>query len=399
MVNEDVLRTIISENARFQDNNSRIKRECKISISSNLIIVISGIRRCGKSTLLLQGLKDIGTKVVLNFEDTRLSEFENADFLKVEKIAESLNTKYLVFDEIQNLNEWEKYIRSAHDKGYNIYITGSNASLLSRELGTKLTGRYKQTELFPFNFSEYLLYVNGSANTQSLQDYLKIGGFPEAVQSSDAEYLRTLLRDIVVRDIAVRRNIKNDTMLLRLALNLISNIGKEISFNNITNTLSIKSVRSTIDYCDYLKESYLFDFIPRFSFSIKQQLNNAKKVYCIDTGMAKANSLSLSDDYGRMLENAVFLKLRSYTPDIMYYSDNQSECDFIVRRNEDILLAVQVCWQLNPENLKRELAGLQNAMNTTHAPKGLIVTFDQEDTFGEIKVVPAWKWLCEDIEM
>jgi hypothetical protein len=399
MVNKDVIRTITNENTILQDNKSRIKRECEININSNLIIVISGIRRCGKSTLLLQGLKDIETKMVLNFEDTRLTGFENTDFLKVEKIAESLNTKYMVFDEIQNLNEWEKYIRSAHDKGYKIYITGSNASLLSRELGTKLTGRYKQTELFPFNFNEYLLYLNVSANPQTFQDYLQKGGFPEALQSSDAEYLRTLLRDIVVRDIAVRRNIKNDTLLLRLALNLVSNIGKEISFNNLTNTLSIKSVRSTIDYCDYLKESYLFDFIPRFSFSIKQQLNNPKKVYCIDTGMAKANSLSMSEDYGRMLENAVFLKLRSYTPDIMFFSDNQSECDFLVRRNEDILFAVQVCWLLNSENLKRELTGLQNAMNTTHAPKGIIVTFDQEDTFGDIKVVPAWKWLCEDIEL
>jgi predicted AAA+ superfamily ATPase len=181
-------------------------------------------------------------------------------------------------------------------------------------------------------------------------------------------------------------------------LYLLSNVGKEISYNNATGTLSIKSVRTTINYCDYLKESYLLDFVPRFSFSIKQQQNSPKKVYCIDTGMARANSLSFSEDYGRMLENAVFLKLRQSTSDILYYKDAQAECDFLIKKNEKVCLAVQVCWHLNEDNMEREINGLNSAMKATGAKQGVIITFDQQDSFGKIKAIPAWKWMNQELK-
>lgn len=397
MISEETLRIVINENSLVKNNNSTIKRDYDIPLEANTIIVVSGVRRCGKSTLLKTELQNVKDKISLNFEDTRLDGFEISDFLKIEKIANSLGTKCLVFDEIQNIAGWEKYVRSAHDKGFRIYITGSNASMLSRELGTKLTGRYKQTELYPFNYNEFLLYTGKAEGEQSLRDFLQSGGFPEFLANLDTEYLRTLLRDIVIRDIAVRRNIKNDHMILRLALNLLSNVGKQISFNNIAKMLEIKSVRSVIDYCNYLKESYLFDFIPRFSFSIKQQMNNPKKVYCIDSGMARANSLSFSEDFGRMLENAIFIRLRQFSPDILYFNDHQSECDFLVRKNERIVYALQVCWHLSEENLQREIFGLKSAMKATGTTTGIIVTFNQEDTFGEIKAIPAWKWFQSEV--
>ncbi|MFA4852255.1 MAG: DUF4143 domain-containing protein [Bacteroidales bacterium] len=194
-----------------------------------------------------------------------------------------------------------------------------------------------------------------------------------------------------------RKNIKNEHTILRLAIHLISNVGKEVSYNNLSKELGIKSVRTTIDYCDYLKESYLFDFVPRFSFSIKQQLINPRKVFSVDTGMASANSISFSEDYGRMLENAVFMRLRQASQDILYFKDGYSECDFLVRKNEKIIAAVQVCWHLTEDNMEREINGLKAAINLTKAKKGVIVTLDQEDVFGKVQAVPAWKWMKQDL--
>ncbi len=393
MITIDTLKEVIKQSSSFNSKRKVIEREKKVILNGKSVIVVMGVRRCGKSTLLRQLLKDTKNLIFLNFEDTRLDGFELSDFQKVEQIALDQKSTCFLFDEIQNIPEWEKFVRSAHDKGLQIYITGSNASMLSRELGTKLTGRHLQIELFPFNYSEYLIFNNETPDSESFNNYILNGGFPEYLESNNTEYLRSLLRDIVIRDIAVRRHIKNDHIILRLAVNLMSNVSKEISYNNVSKIIGIKSVRTMIDYCDYLKESYLFDFVPRFSFSIKQQLMNPKKVYAIDTGMARANSLSFSEDNGRMLENSVYLYLRQNNTNILYFNDGTAECDFLVRKNEKIVEAIQVCWHVTEDNLKREITGLRKAMETTGAVNGMTITFDQEDTFDEIKVMPAWKWM------
>lgn len=399
MVSLSSLRSVIDEsNVRPVDSDA-ILRDASMQRPSRFVTVITGVRRCGKSCLLRQLMAPVKKKIFLNFEDIRLDGFEFSDFLKVEKIALEKKIKYLVFDEIQSIEGWEKYVRSAHDKGFYIYITGSNASMLSRELGTRLTGRHIQKELFPFSYSEYLLLKKKKANTETLSDYLSGGGFPEYFLEKNDEFLRTLLRDIIVRDIAVRRGLRNEHSLLRLALYLLSNVGKDVSFNNLTNSLEIKSVRTTIDYCSYLTESYLFDFVPMFSFSPKKQVANPKKVYVVDTGMARACSLSFSEDFERMLENAVYLKLRRSGKSLFYFRDARSECDFIVKENEKATTAIQVCRDLTDDNLKRELNGLKSALAATGATSGYIVSLDQEDEFDGIKVIPAWKWLQTKTEI
>ncbi len=391
MILQDELQNIVIEQLLYRNTKEIIQRNTSIEDTSDRIIVISGIRRCGKSTLLQQGFIHLPNCLSLNFEDPRLENFELSDFSKLENIANSMGKETFIFDEIQNIEGWEKFARTMHDKGKKLYITGSNAGLLSKELGTRLTGRYKQIELFPFDYTEYLNFTNQTASADSLKIYLTNGGFPEYLNEKNPEYLRTLLRDIVVRDIAVRRGVRNEHLLVRLAVFLMSNVSKEFSFNNITKTLNIKSVRTTIDYCDYLKDAYLVEFVPRFSFSIKQQQANPKKVYSIDTGMAKANSLSQQEDWGRILENAVYLQLRKISADIQYYKDDKSECDFLLRVDAAYSHAVQVCWQLTTDNLQRELTGLRNALKTSGARKGIIVTFNQEDVFDDIQVVPMWK--------
>lgn len=277
MITEEILRAVINDFQPLNPLKTIIKREKAIPLDSNRIVVVTGIRRCGKSTLLKSAFNDFIPVIFINFEDIRLEGFDKNDFQKIEQIALKENIRYLVFDEIQNVADWEKFVRSAHDKGFQIFISGSNASMLSRELGTHLTGRHLQLELFPFSFSEYLKSKSLVANADNFSLYLHEGGFPEYLKSNEEDYLRSLARDIVIRDIAVRRNIKNDHLLLRLLTFLMSNSGKEFSYNNIGRLLEIKSVRTTIDYCDFLKESYLIDMIPRFSYSIKQQQSNPKK--------------------------------------------------------------------------------------------------------------------------
>jgi predicted AAA+ superfamily ATPase len=387
------LQAVIEDNSSFFATDKSIVREKKIPLSIKPVVVVAGVRRCGKSILLQSSLTKKSNRLYLNFEDTRLEGFEFSDFNKIEQIAKENKTKYIIFDEIQAIEGWEKFVRSLHDKGYHVFVTGSNASMLSRELGTRLTGRYLQAELFPFSYNEFLSFRKAKPEPSTFREYLNSGGFPEFLMDGNPEYLRTLLKDIVVRDIVVRRGIRNEHVILRLAMFLMSNVGKEISYNNISRVLEIKSVRTTIDYCDYLTESYLFDFVPMYSRSIKKQIANPKKVYSIDTGMVRANSLSFSEDLGRMLENTVYLHLRRNSNEVFYFRDDRTECDFLTKKLDQITGAVQVCWQLTEDNLRRELSGLKAAMDATKTKNGVIVTFDQEDHFDGIKAIPVWKWL------
>lgn len=394
MLTEDLLTYIMEDQLKTPGPTLLIHRMLPKETPSGRIRIISGIRRCGKSTYLREQFRDSGQALFLNFEDPRLEGFDLQDFYKLESIAEKKGMRFFVFDEIQNVPEWEQYVRSAYDRKKKFFLTGSNASMLSRELGTKLTGRYRQTELFPFSYSEYLQFRKLQKGKESLERYLLEGGFPEYLEENDPEYLRTLLRDIVSRDIAVRRNLRNESDLIRLAVFLLSNCGKEFSYNRITGSLQIRSVRTTIDYCDFLRESYLVDYIPRFSWSVRQQQNNPKKVYGVDTGLIKANSLSLSPDSGRFLENVVFSQLRRQGLKIEYFRDERCECDFVVR-NPEGASAIQVCSHIDRQNMQRELLGLKNAMVAIQAKQGCIITLDQEDTLDGIPVIPAWKWLSD----
>jgi len=393
MISKLVLSEIIKDQLASVLKKQWIERDKEIPLKTKKIVIVSGVRRCGKSTLIQQKLLKTGKALYLNFEDPRLINFTLDDFPKLESIAEEAGNDLLLLDEIQNIDQWERYARMANEKGLQLYITGSNASMLSRELGTRLTGRYKQIELFPFSYSEFLTFFNMERNAESFDQYFEWGGFPEFLEEKDDDYLRTLLRDIITRDIAVRRKITNENQLIRLAVHLLSNTGKEFSYNNISKILEIKSVRTVIDYCDYLRESYLVDFIPRYSSSIKKQLVNPKKSYSIDPVFAKANSLSFSKDLGRRLENFVFNKLRRSFSEIFYFKDTSSECDFLIKHNEKIVQAVQVCWEINNDNMVREINGIKNALDETGAKEGVIITSNQEDKLDGIDLIPAWKWI------
>jgi len=393
MLTKTTISEAMAEQAKTLAGKSYIDRQIDIPSSTKKILIISGIRRCGKSTLIRKRYLNDNDSYYINFEDPRLINFELSDFTRLEALYFENNKKYLLLDEIQNIDNWEIFVRSAHEKGIQVIITGSNASLLSKELGTKLTGRYKQLELFPFNFSEFLEFQKEERSFKSFENYFDLGGFPEFIEEPDTDYHRTLLRDIVTRDIAVRRNLPHESHILRLAVHLLSNTGKEFSYNKLSNLLEIKSVRTVIDYCDYLNESYLVEFVPMYSTSIKKQIANPKKVYAIDAAFAQSNSLSFSKDLGRRLENMVFNKLRYHNKEIYYYKTSKAECDFLIKTNESISQAIQVCWEVNNDNINREINGLKAAMKETNIRNGFIITYNQEDNLDGIQLIPIWKWL------
>lgn len=370
-----------------------------IKINVSFATVISGIRRCGKSVFLHQIKKKLNNWAYFNFEDTRLSNFKIDDF---EKLDLSLTEVYgkidiYLFDEIQNIDKWEIYIRQLLDKKKKVILTGSNASMLSRELGTRLTGRYIRKEMFPFSFNEYLKLNKDKPSLKSIESYLEKGGFPEFLKFKNEDQLQELLINIIDNDIVVRHNLKNSKIVKNLAIYLFSNIGKEYSYNNLKKLFNLGSINTLISFISYFEDCYLLFSINRFDYSIKKQIISPKKIYAIDNGLAKANSLSFSKDLGRMLENMVFINLRKKHENIFYYKDDEFECDFIIKEKESITKAIQVCLELNSENKKREISGLIKALSVFNLKEGIIITKDIDDIILQdeynIKVVPIWKWL------
>src|SRR3989338_3108619 len=368
---------------------------------SSFVKVVSGIRRCGKSTLLKQLLSKEKTFYYLNLEDVRLEGFELSDFVKADEIFVELYGKNGVYflDEVQVVSKWEKFVRSLVDKKRKVVLTGSNASLLSRDLGTLLTGRHLSCELFPFSFKEFLDYFDFKPSIDSFEKYLQTGGLPEYLKNKQNYVLQELLKDVVIRDVAVRFGIRNSSLLKKIAIYLITNVGKEFSYNSLKQMFSVASVQSVIDYVSFFEDAYLIFTVPKFSYSYKEQLVNPKKVYSIDNGLSAANSVSFSKDRGRMFENQVFWYLRRKHKEIFYVKE-KNECDFVVKEKEKITQAIQVCYELNEDNKEREINGLMEALTKFKLKQGMVLTYNQKDIIEtqnkKILVKPVWKWLLEN---
>jgi predicted AAA+ superfamily ATPase len=365
------------------------------SLTSHAFIV-SGIRRCGKSTLLQQINNTLDEpSIYLNFEDPRLAGFDLTDFNRLNEISERANITNYFFDEVQLVDKWETFVRFKLDEGYRVFITGSNATMLSKELGTKLTGRHISKELFPFSYQEFLAFTHEPAGYASSVNYMLSGGFPEYLKTGLPDVLMQSFNDIIIRDVSLRYNIKNTSLLQQLAVWLVSNTGKPFSGNSLKKIFQIGSSSSIMEYLAYFADAWLFFFIPKFSYSIKVQVVNPKKIYCIDNGFIKTNSVSFSPDNGRLLENMVYLQLRYKTPEIFYFSEKK-ECDFVVFHQKKLQGVYQVCWQLDQENMDREIAGLTEAMDFFGLKSAVIITIDQSDQFilkgKTIRVLPFYEW-------
>jgi len=405
MVLESIIAYVVEQQkTRMSSRDSGLKRElipATRSLSSHALI-ISGVRRCGKSTLLMQMIESMDREKVLylNFESPQLFEFSLSDFARLDNVISQKKISTLFFDEIQLVEGWEMYVRQKLDENFQIIITGSNASLLSKELGTKLTGRHISQELFPFSYSEFLSFKLLTPGVQSLKEYMHTGGFPEFLKTGDEEQLSTLFEDVLIRDIVTRYGIKDIKSLQRLASYLFSNIGNRISATKLKQPLSIGATSTILSWFSHLDLSYLVSFLPMFSHSTKAQLINPRKVYAIDLGLVDVISNTMTDDSGRKLENLIFLHLRrKYTE--LYYFDEKGECDFVAMKNGVVQELVQVCYDLNPDNLKREMNGIMQAMKFFNIQKGKIITFTNTDLIKEhefeIEVVPAYKYLMNSM--
>ena len=372
----------------------------QINLTLPFAIILSGIRRCGKSTLLRQIMKKTGGKYYFNFEDPRATGFETNDFQKLDEVfrEEYGDSDCYFFDEIQNVQKWELFVRAQLDKNRHFLITGSNASLLSKELGTKLTGRHLKQELFPFSYTEFLNFTSQNRDVPSFDMYLHKGGFPEYLKYARNEILQELFNDIIMRDIVVRHKLRSSKAIKELALFLLSNVGAEFSYNNLAKTFGLGSTNTAVAFVSYLEDSYLLFTVPKFSYSLKKQAVNPKKVYVIDNGLADVNSVSFSSNKGRMLENSVFLDLRRSGKEVFYFKE-KGECDFLVKEKNKVTQAIQVCYDLNEDNKGREIDGLMEALETFGLSEGLILTFNQQDTLKfdgkNVAVLPVWRWSKE----
>jgi predicted AAA+ superfamily ATPase len=344
------------------------------------IELISGIRRSGKSTLMRMIMSHYAPNVVsFNFEDSRVFGFDVTDFQRLDEIIGDGHPVYF-FDEIQNVENWEIFVRQLHERGEKVFVTGSNASLLSKELGTKLTGRYLSHELFPFAYNEFLEHTGQKNSLSSFESYRKLGGFPEFLDSQNTDVLQTLLRDILFRDIAVRYGVRNTKTLFDITLHLLSNVGKETTYNSLRKSFNVGSTNSVSDYLNWLEDTYILFLLPRFSWSPKSVLVNPRKVYTIDTGFVQANTLSRSADSGRLLENIVYLHLRQKIKELYFFRE-KGECDFVVMEKGQCKKVIQVCEELHSENKNREINGLLEVMHFFGMEEGYIYTLDQEDEF------------------
>ena len=392
-----------------------IERNQKLKLDNDLIKVIIGPRRAGKSFFALHFLNKKGDFGYVNFDDEKLTEVSNYDEIITAMNSVYNDPKFVLFDEIQNLPKWELFANRLQRQGYKLIITGSNSNLLSKELATHLTGRHLLTNIFPFSFKEYLKFegkeLTNTEIKEKLSKYLFNGGYPEILLKKIElkEYLSLLFYSILYKDIVKKYKIRNPKQIEDLAIYLISNISNEYSYNSLAMTGKIKSSHTIEKYLNYLEESFILFSLSRFSYKIKEQLSSNKKIYCIDNGFIQSKSFKASSDLGKLYENTVACKLKKQEVDgklKFYYWKNQQqeEVDFVVKEGLKVKQLIQVCFSIdNLETKNREIRALIKASKELKCNNLLMLTEDTEteeksEWFGDkatIKYVPLWKWLLE----
>ena len=398
----------------FDKADDLIERDISLKdyMKGNEIVIITGIRRCGKSSLLKIISKKLNEKFVyMNFDDIRLTDFKVENFEDIEEIVSEIygiktNVIYLL-DEIQNVPSWERWVNNLYAKKIKVFVTGSNSSLLSSEISTFLTGRNKVIKLYPFSFREFLLFKKiktdyqttdeRRAVSQAFNEYFEKGGFPLVIINDDLTLSKQYFEDILNKDIIKRYNIKKVKELKDLILYLFSNVSKTYSYSTLKQVSSIKSLSMINNYIEYLKNVFVASTINKFDYSIKKQKVSSSKFYVLDNSFLKTVAFNFSENAGKRLENLVFIELVRRGNEI-YYHAKKNECDFIIKEGLKITKAIQVCLILdNAVTKKREVDGLIEAMKEYKLKEGLILTLDKEEGLvvedKKITIKPVWKWL------
>ena len=436
MTKHEIIQILDDWNFWNRDQKTGVSRPIYISrleslFSSNQVITITGPRRAGKSFVMRQMAKQLINKghnpkdiMHVNLEDPRFTE---SGVLFLEKIFETYreyispqNTPILFLDEIQEIEGFEKWVRMMHELSKaKIIISGSNARILSRELGTLLTGRHLDMEVFPLSFREFLSFNNIALTNKmdligkeseikgALRKYIEYGSFPEvALSEQKKEILLSYFEDVITKDLLRRFNIKKTQDLRAIAKHYLSNISALSTFKSIERSLDM-SITSVKSYTGYLEQAYLLFPLKRFSFKVKEQEKSPRKIYAIDTGLCNAVGFRFSENDGRLAENVVFVALKrkqNLNPDmeLFYWKDvHHREVDFVIKDGLKVTNLIQVCWNVQDEKTKnRELRSLRKAMEELNVTNATVITGETE---GEerlhdntVKLVPLWKWLLAE---
>lgn len=437
MEKEQIIETLLLWNFWEKDIDTGIWRQeyltrIKRYLNTDEIVTLTGVRRSGKSTLLLQVIAQLiknnvprTNTLYVNFEEPKFYKFLNIDLLDKtwQAYRDYLKPEgkvYLVLDEIQNIPGWESWVRAKYDRGENvkIFVTGSNAELLSSEFASVLTGRHLQVSVSPLSFMEFLKFKDMEVETDPLwlvknkntlknfaSEYLQLGGFPKIVLTKDEllrqELLSQYFTDIINRDIVARYKVKDVDKLENLALFYSTNFTRKYSFNKIKRVIDFSvSLDSIHRFSHYLKDAFLIDFVPRFSYSLRNQMQTARKVYFVDNGMHNAIAFKFSEDKGKLLENAVFSHLKRQYKEVYYFCEKQ-EVDFVLKQRLEIVELINVCYNLeNKETLLRETSALVEAMKYFNLKESKIIIAEGEsrkitEQGFDIQILPFYQWALE----
>ena len=408
------------------------EREEHLPLHAEQIITIPGVCRSGKSSKMKLVINDLVKAGVspqnilwMGFDDERLADMSQQDLNEILEAYRELypttplSEVYMFFDELQLIEGWELFVMRIH-KSYckHIYISGSNAKMLSQEIATSLRGWALEYRTYPLSFAEYCHFLaipterlNEQQTTQlrlAWDDYNRYGGFPEVVLTPDRllrdKLLQTYYNAMLFRDLVERHSISSIGVLRYFIKRIMNNVTKPTSINSLYNDIRSQGLKISKDelykWADYLCESFMFIRIPRYTPSLIAEETGLKKYYFIDNGMRQNILLPHSQDEGKLLESSVLLHLcrRCGELEKVTYFLKEKECDFVLQHEDIVLLLIQVCWQIEDnETREREIAGLLEAHKVTHCDNLSIITHQQEETIQQdgltIHVVPAWKWM------
>lgn len=410
---------IISQNKHWnQEYTNLYKRDVFQKLERNLqtkhIQVVQGIRRSGKSTLFKLLINHLSQTVdpeeilYMNLDDPFFTPYRNDatkfyDIVQTAKKLTQKEIKYLFLDEVQNMKGWESYVKSVYDSELftKVFVTGSNSTLLEGELATLLTGRYLSVQVHPLSFKEILQINNIKSYRQQIEEQPKVlklvddmmlhGSFVE-VYDHPEEFRRDILniyyQTILLKDCVANHAIRDVKSFKELSFYLLSNITSLYSYISLGKAVGIHD-RSAKEYLSYLEESYLCTELKQFSFSLKEQQNAKKKIYFNDNGFVSL-SFKFSSNQGKLLENLVLTELIKGGYEVYFYNKN-FECDFIAKK-EDKTLAIQVCYELNDKNRKRELNGLKKL--PFEVDEKVLITYNQAQSIEDMKVISFWEFFA-----
>lgn len=395
------LRTLQAKHYVKRDKEEELKR----NINNSLIKILIGPRRAGKSRLIQKVLE--GKEVAyLNFEEELFQISTGNDIISAaEKIYPKAEYWYL--DEIQDFPQWEIFVNKLHRRSYNLFITGSNAKLLSTEIASSLTGRHVAIELLPFSYGEFLLAKQMNRSWETYKEYLDTGGFPEVVIENlidKKNYLKTLFDSIILKDLVRRKKIRNPVYLSNTVALICNNITARTSARSLSKALQSTPSPTTVEkYIQYLTEAFLIESTKQFSFKTKEQIQGERKPYLIDTGLISAISNGILENKSKQLENSIFLELRrqGYETEFSlfhYRMEDKKEIDFLIRNGHKTSTLIQVCYDISSiETQNRETSALKNAKRIFNEANLQIITAKESgeikiDKNITIKLIPAYEY-------